>query len=309
MAETVSIEDQPYLKRNPLGVLGLTLVTLGIYFFYWYYKVNEELMRFEHDPSISPTRSLMAILFGWIIIVPPFIAIYNTAKHVQGVEQRMAIQPQLEPALVIVDHAAPVGRQRRLHPGAPQPDLGPGGERRSRPPLPSACATRCPRCRGPESCIAPTSRRTRQQLERMRALVERLDDGALRTQVNEHWTVAGVLGHIAFWDARVLALADKLERGEPFTPSEEEPEDRDGSTTRHAPVVHAVPPDELAALAVQLAEETDRRVASISARSHVAGGPRKPAEPLACGHRGEHLDEIEAVLGAEGCLAPRSVEA
>ncbi len=102
MAETVSIENQPYLKRNPLGVLGLTLVTLGIYFFYWYYKVNEELMRFEHDPSISPTRSLMAILFGWIIIVPPFIALYNTAKHVQEVEQRKAIQPQLEPALVIV---------------------------------------------------------------------------------------------------------------------------------------------------------------------------------------------------------------
>ena len=102
MAETVSIENQPYLKRNPLGVLGLTLLTLGIYFFYWYYKVNEELMRFEHDPSISPTRSLMAILFGWIIIVPPFIAVYNTAKHVQGIEQRLAIQPQLEPALVIV---------------------------------------------------------------------------------------------------------------------------------------------------------------------------------------------------------------
>ncbi len=102
MAETVSIENQPYLERNPLGVLALTLVTLGIYFFYWYYKVNEELMRFEHDPSISPTRSLMAILFGWIIIVPPFIAFYNTAKHAQGIEQRLAIQPQLEPALVIV---------------------------------------------------------------------------------------------------------------------------------------------------------------------------------------------------------------
>jgi hypothetical protein len=44
----------------------------------------------------------MAIIFGWIIIVPPFIAMYNTAKHVQAVERRLAIQPQLEPALVIV---------------------------------------------------------------------------------------------------------------------------------------------------------------------------------------------------------------
>ncbi len=102
VAETVSIEGQPYLRRNPLGVLGLSLVTFGIYFLYWYYQVNDELRRFEHDPSISPTRSLMAMIFGWIIIVPPFIAMYNTALHVQGVERRMTTQPQLEPALVIV---------------------------------------------------------------------------------------------------------------------------------------------------------------------------------------------------------------
>jgi hypothetical protein len=90
------------VKRNPLGVLGLSFITLGIYFLYWYYQVNDELRRFEGDETISPVRSLMAIIFGWIIIVPPFIAMYNTAKHVQAAEQRLAIQPQLEPALVIV---------------------------------------------------------------------------------------------------------------------------------------------------------------------------------------------------------------
>ena len=102
MAETVTIDGTPYLKRNPLGVLGLSFITLGIYFFFWYWKINDELSSFEHDDTISPTRSLMAILFGWIIIVPPFIAIYNTAKHVQGDERQMEIQPELEPALTIV---------------------------------------------------------------------------------------------------------------------------------------------------------------------------------------------------------------
>ena len=34
MAEVVSIQGQRYLKRNPLGVLGLSFITLGIYFFY-----------------------------------------------------------------------------------------------------------------------------------------------------------------------------------------------------------------------------------------------------------------------------------
>ena len=102
MAETVTIEGTPYLKRNPLGVLGLSFVTLGIYFFYWYWKINDELSSFEHDDTIRPARSLMALLVGWIIIVPPFIAIYNTAKHVQGDERRLGIQPEIEPALTIV---------------------------------------------------------------------------------------------------------------------------------------------------------------------------------------------------------------
>ena len=101
MAETVMIEGRPYLKRNPLGVLGLMMITLGIYFLYWYWKINDELREFEHDESISPTRSLMAMLFGWILIVPPFIAMYNTAKHVRGIEERMGLQA-IEPALVIV---------------------------------------------------------------------------------------------------------------------------------------------------------------------------------------------------------------
>ncbi|HJR96868.1 MAG TPA: DUF4234 domain-containing protein [Actinomycetota bacterium] len=100
--ETVTIEGRSYAKRNPLVVLGLSFITLGIYFLYWYYKINDELRTFEHDESISPVRSLMAMLFGWLVIVPPFIAMYNTAKHVQDAEQRLSIQPQLEPALTIV---------------------------------------------------------------------------------------------------------------------------------------------------------------------------------------------------------------
>jgi hypothetical protein len=102
MAETVTIQGQSYLKRNPLGVLGLTVITLGIYFLYWFWKINDELRLYKRDESISPTRSLMAMLFGWLIIVPPFIAVYNTSKHVQDAEQRLGVQPQLEPALTIV---------------------------------------------------------------------------------------------------------------------------------------------------------------------------------------------------------------
>jgi Domain of unknown function (DUF4234) len=83
-------------------VLGLSFITLTIYFFVWYYKINDEVRRFENDQTISPTRSLMAMIFGWLIIVPPFIAMYNTAKHVQTMETRVGVRQTVEPALTIV---------------------------------------------------------------------------------------------------------------------------------------------------------------------------------------------------------------
>jgi uncharacterized membrane protein len=102
MAEIVTIEGNQYVRRNPLGVLGLTLITLGIYGLYWYYKANEEIRNFTNDETISPVRSLMAFIFGWLIIVPPFIAAYNTAKHVQQMEERVGVQQQIEPALAVI---------------------------------------------------------------------------------------------------------------------------------------------------------------------------------------------------------------
>jgi hypothetical protein len=102
MAEMVTIDGQQYKKRNPLGVLGLSFLTLGVYFFVWYYKINDELRRAKNDQSLSPTRSLMAMVFGWLIIVPPFIAMYNTAKHVQSLETSRGVGQTVEPALTVV---------------------------------------------------------------------------------------------------------------------------------------------------------------------------------------------------------------
>ena len=102
MAETVTIDGQRYLKRNPLGVVGLSFITIGIYFFYWYYKVNDELRLALRDDTISPTRSLMAMIFGWLIIVPPFIAMWNTAKHTEELEERFGVQQTLDAAIALV---------------------------------------------------------------------------------------------------------------------------------------------------------------------------------------------------------------
>ena len=142
------------------------------------------------------------------------------------------------------------------------------------------------------------------ELARMRALIERLSEDELQANVNEYWTVAGVLGHIAFWDGRALALADKLEEGlaagskHLFSESDDEPDEVDWINDATRPLIHAIPPTDLARLALAIAEQTDARVATLPPEHMWPRDPESPLNPLRASHRGEHLDEIEAALGS-----------
>jgi hypothetical protein len=136
--------------------------------------------------------------------------------------------------------------------------------------------------------------------ERLHTLVEKLHDDDLTAPVNEYWTVAGVLGHIAYWDIRVLVLAEKIDRSEPWVPGDAEPDgDWLNDTTRV--LIHAIAPREAAQLAMRIADETDARVAKLPLERMA---PRDPDSPIYAGrggeHRGEHLDEIEAALRKRG---------
>ena len=141
------------------------------------------------------------------------------------------------------------------------------------------------------------------QRERLRTLVENLDDDALKAPVNESWTVAGVLGHIAYWDIRVLVLAEKIDRGEPWVAGDAEPEgDWLNDTTR--PLIHAIAPREAAQLAVRIAEETDALVAKLPLDRMWPGDPDSPINAARGEHRGEHLDEIDIALRARTAKLP-----
>jgi hypothetical protein len=133
--------------------------------------------------------------------------------------------------------------------------------------------------------------------ERMRNLVERLTDDDLREPVNDSWTVAGVLGHIAFWDGRALALGQKLDRGDAFSDSDTEPEDVDWINDASRPLIHAIEPREAARLALQIATDTDAFVDALAPKlAAAANEPDMPVNPLRATHRGEHLADIEAAL-------------
>jgi Mycothiol maleylpyruvate isomerase N-terminal domain len=135
--------------------------------------------------------------------------------------------------------------------------------------------------------------------ERLREFINRVDDDALAAPANEYWTVAGVLGHMAYWDIRVLVLADKIDRGEPWVPGDAEPEgDWLNDSTR--PIIHAIAPRAAAELALRIAEETDARVAELPVDRMAPLDPDSPIYPVRGDHRGEHLDELERALRDRG---------
>jgi hypothetical protein len=135
--------------------------------------------------------------------------------------------------------------------------------------------------------------------QRLRVLVTGLSDDELRAKVNEFWTVAGIFGHLAFWDARAEFLIKKLQRGEPFTESDNEPDDPTWLNDSTRDLIHAIPTRALAELALQQAEDVDQLAASLDDALLAKTWPDDPRAPVSvnrANHRGEHLDELAKAL-------------
>jgi DinB family protein len=132
--------------------------------------------------------------------------------------------------------------------------------------------------------------------ERLRSLISRLSDKDLGRPMPAGWTIAGVLAHIAFWDARAIYWLDKWARG--AAPIPYEPENTEAVNESAKPLCLALPPRDAAKLTMRLASEADSKVKALSdamlAKIRATGGP--PFNLSRAIHRKEHLDEIESVL-------------
>lgn len=102
MAEVVTVGGQEHKKRSPLGAWGLVFLTLGIYGFVWYYKINDEARRYLEDESIRPGIALLAILIGWVIIIPPYVSIYRTGQRIVRMQEKAGMDQRMSPALGLV---------------------------------------------------------------------------------------------------------------------------------------------------------------------------------------------------------------
>ena len=132
----------------------------------------------------------------------------------------------------------------------------------------------------------------RASTQRIRALAARLSDQELQHPVGQHWTVAIVFAHLAFWDRRVMYVLDVTEReGKLFIP-----EIDIFVNDLSLPLWAAIPPRKAARIAIETAETLDQRLEDFAPallEEIYAYNKRWVVRSL---HRGEHLDEAETAL-------------
>jgi len=89
--------EQEVKVRNPWAVALLPIITLGIYHLVWWYKINKELKAYGeakgYDLGQNPTNSLLALVPGFLIIVPPLVTYWRGTKRVQGASKIAGREP------------------------------------------------------------------------------------------------------------------------------------------------------------------------------------------------------------------------
>jgi drug/metabolite transporter (DMT)-like permease len=98
VATLVTIDGQVYKKRSPFGAWLLVIPTLGIYFFVWFYKVNQELRSFLKDDSIKPGL----LTFSQIVPIWNYYTIYQTGERIGRAEQQAGLPVTVQPVLGLV---------------------------------------------------------------------------------------------------------------------------------------------------------------------------------------------------------------
>jgi hypothetical protein len=134
-------------------------------------------------------------------------------------------------------------------------------------------------------------------MQRLRDLVDALDDERLATPMDAGWNVAGVLAHMAFWDYRIVTMLDRWGPDGSGSPPTHEGEDVDWINDANKPIFLAIPPRIAVETALRAAAAADSAVAAMSdellAKNDELG---LVINPFRSEHRGEHLDDLDRAL-------------
>lgn len=128
--------------------------------------------------------------------------------------------------------------------------------------------------------------------ERIRELVARLTDDQMQHPVGEHWTIAIMLAHLAFWDRRVMYVLDRTEQDRRLFIPDIDIAVNDLSL----PLWAAIPPRAAARLAIEASAALDQRLEAFDPQLLEQVYAHNPRWVERARHRNEHLDEAEAAL-------------
>ena len=108
MAEEVQIQGAGTTAkvRNPLGVVGLSIITLGIYFLFWWYYINREMRDLGQAKGVdlgqNPGNSVLAIFPGAFIIVPAIVTEWTTSGRIERAQEAVGMDRRASGPIIFV---------------------------------------------------------------------------------------------------------------------------------------------------------------------------------------------------------------
>jgi hypothetical protein len=94
VAQQVQINGGPGTAkiRHPVAVPVLSVITIGIYYLYWWYQVNREMVdlgkaRNAEGLGDNPWLSLLALFPGGFVLVPPYFSLYNGVQRIKRAQE------------------------------------------------------------------------------------------------------------------------------------------------------------------------------------------------------------------------------
>jgi Domain of unknown function (DUF4234) len=90
-------------KRNPIAVWLLSIITLGIYGLVWWYKVNDEVRKFDARIEVNPTNSVLAFIPGVVLCyVPPIVSLVKGTGRIRKAQESAGLPGSASVGLTIL---------------------------------------------------------------------------------------------------------------------------------------------------------------------------------------------------------------
>jgi hypothetical protein len=119
MAEEIAIRgsNYPAKERHPLGPIGLSIITLGIYGIFHYYYINKELAeigkaRGTNELGDNPVNSVLAVTVGVLLCaIPTIISLWGTWKRQDAARKMFGVDEGIDnvPGFFLHLFVGPVG--------------------------------------------------------------------------------------------------------------------------------------------------------------------------------------------------------